>query len=104
MNTLGLQLVDDYFRWLRSHTQVRDVEGWTESTVPFLDRHNDHLQLYVQPHNGDYVLTDDGYTVADLEILMGGPVSLSSCTPEEFAKESQVMGMRAYRALTHPLN
>ena len=62
MNTLGLQLVDDYFRWLRSHTQVRDVEGWTEITVPFLDRHNDHLQLYVQPHNGDYVLTDDGYT------------------------------------------
>jgi len=68
MNTLGLQLVDDYFRWLRSHTQVRDVEGWTEITVPFLDRHNDHLQLYVQPHNGDYVLTDDGYTVADLEM------------------------------------
>ncbi len=40
-------------------------------------------------------------TVVDLEILMGGPVSLSCCTPEEFARECQVQGMRAYRAVKH---
>jgi len=38
-------------------------------------------------------------TVADLEILMGAPVSLSCCTPEEFATQSKVVGMRAYRAV-----
>jgi hypothetical protein len=32
-----------------------------------LDRHNDHLQIYVQRENGHYILTDDGYTLQDLE-------------------------------------
>ena len=40
-------------------------------------------------------------TVGELEILMAGAVSLSVCTAEEFAKESQVVGMRSYRALAH---
>jgi hypothetical protein len=40
-------------------------------------------------------------TVADLEALLGYPVSLSCCTPEEFSRESHVQGMRAYRAVKH---
>jgi|GEM_PF-5332969 hypothetical protein len=39
--------------------------------------------------------------VGELEILMAGAVSLSVCTAEEFTKESQVLGMRSYRALKH---
>ena len=67
MNAQGHELLEDYLQWLRASTRVRDVSGFTELTVPFLDRHNDHLQVYIGRSNGDYVLTDDGYTIADLE-------------------------------------
>ena len=67
MNTDSQQILDEYLAWLREHSEVRKVADWGEITVPFLDRHNDHLQLYVKRSNGDVVFTDDGYTVADLE-------------------------------------
>jgi hypothetical protein len=38
-----------------------------EITTPYLDRHNDYLQIYVKKANGAYLLTDDGYILADLE-------------------------------------
>jgi hypothetical protein len=67
MNTDSQRILDEYLAWLREHSEVRRVADWGEITVPFLDRHNDHLQLYVRRSNGDVVFTDDGYTVADLE-------------------------------------
>jgi hypothetical protein len=67
MNATSQQILDDYLTWLREHSEVRRVAEWGEITVPFLDRHNDHLQLYVKRQNGDVLFTDDGYTVADLE-------------------------------------
>lgn len=67
MNADARQVLDDYLIWLREHSEVRGVTDWGEITVPFLDRNNDHLQVYVKRTNGDLVFTDDGYTVADLE-------------------------------------
>jgi len=61
-------LLDEYWEWLRNKTVLRQVEGWTEITTPYLDRHNDHLQLYVQAQNGIFNLTDDGYIIQDLEM------------------------------------
>ena len=61
------QILDEYLAWLHEHSEVRTVGDWEEITVPFLDRHNDHLQLYVKRHNGDVLFTDDGYTITDLE-------------------------------------
>jgi hypothetical protein len=66
MNTDSQQILDEYLAWLREHSEVRSAD-WGEIMVPFLDRHNDHLQLYVKRSHGDMVFTDDGYTVADLE-------------------------------------
>ena len=60
-------LLEAYWGWLRDKTTVREIEGWAEITTPFLDRHNDYLQIYARRENGAYVLTDDGYTVGDLE-------------------------------------
>ena len=60
-------LLEAYWGWLRDKTTVREIGDWTEITTPFLDRHNDYLQIYALRENGAYVLTDDGYTVADLE-------------------------------------
>jgi len=61
-------LLDQYWIWLRDRTNLREVGDWIEITTPYLDRHNDYLQIYVtRSSNGGFVLTDDGYIVEDLE-------------------------------------
>lgn len=60
-------LMDEYLSWLRQKMVLREVGQNVEVTTPFLDRHNDHLQFYVQRQNGGYILTDDGYTIEDLK-------------------------------------
>ena len=60
-------LLDRYWRWLRDETILRRIGDWVEITTPYLDRHNDCLQIYAKRHDGGFVLTDDGYTVEDLE-------------------------------------
>jgi hypothetical protein len=60
-------LVAGYLRWLRDRTVLRQLGGgWAEITTPHLDRHNDCLQIYVRREDGGYLLTDDGYVIADL--------------------------------------
>jgi hypothetical protein len=61
------KLLDQYWAWLRDKTTLREVSDWVEITTPYVDRHNDQLQIYAKRRNGGYVLTDDGYTLADLE-------------------------------------
>jgi hypothetical protein len=59
-------LLDGYWSWLRDRTALREVDGWVEITTPFLDRHNDYLQVYLREENGRLVLTDDAHTIQDL--------------------------------------
>jgi len=62
------RLLNDYRAWLKDKTTLREVNGaWVEITTPYLDRHNDALQIYARAENGGYVLTDDSYTIHDLE-------------------------------------
>jgi hypothetical protein len=68
MNALDCKaLLDDYLHWLRDKSAVRSVNGVCEITTPFVDRHNDHLQIYIRPEGDELVLTDDGYILSDLE-------------------------------------
>lgn len=60
------QLTDKYHAWLRDNTTLVQGEEWIEITTPFLDRHNDHLQIYAEPADGGFLLSDDGYIIADL--------------------------------------
>ena len=60
-------LLDRYWMWLRDETILRQIGNWVEITTPYLDRHNDCLQIYAKRHNDGFVLTDDSYTVEDLE-------------------------------------
>jgi hypothetical protein len=61
-------LMHTYYDWLRDKTAVTAIDGeWSVITTPYLDRHNDYLQLYVRPTlTGGLELSDDGYTIADL--------------------------------------
>lgn len=61
-------LVDAYIEWLRQRISVEDIKGVCEITTPFLDRHNDHLQIYVKKSDGGFTLTDDGHTITDLKL------------------------------------
>jgi hypothetical protein len=60
-------LIEGYWRWLRDKTIVKQVADWAEITTPYLDRHNDYIQIYAQKNGKGFILTDDGYTIADLE-------------------------------------
>lgn len=60
-------LLDQYWVWLQDRTSLREISDWIEITTPFLDRHNDCLQIYAKRSNGGFVLTDDGYILEDLE-------------------------------------
>ncbi|MBV9499495.1 MAG: DUF1829 domain-containing protein [Acidobacteriaceae bacterium] len=62
------KLLNDYRAWLKDKTTLREVNGdWVEITTPYLDRHNDALQIYARRENGGYLLSDDSYTIHDLE-------------------------------------
>ncbi len=61
------KLLDQYLVWLRDKTALRQVKDWIEITTPYLDRHNDYLQIYVKRDNNGFILTDDGYTIEDLK-------------------------------------
>jgi Domain of unknown function DUF1828/Domain of unknown function DUF1829 len=61
------RMMDGYVSWLREKTSLREIGEWVEITTPLLDRHNDHLQIYARRESKGYVLTDDGYTLQDLE-------------------------------------
>ncbi|MGE3065005.1 MAG: DUF1829 domain-containing protein [Hyphomicrobiaceae bacterium] len=62
-------LVDEYRSWLRDRTAIRSIHsGWVEISTPFLDRHNDYIQIYARNQSGVYELNDDGHTLRDLAI------------------------------------
>jgi len=63
------QLNDQYFEWLKSKTTLNSLDGqWVEITTPFLDRHNDCLQIYACRNGNSITLSDDGYTISDLRM------------------------------------
>ena len=54
------KLLKNYREWLKDSTTLREINGsWVEITTPYLDRHNDALQIYARSDNGGFVLTDD---------------------------------------------
>jgi hypothetical protein len=61
------KLVAAYLAWLKAKITVREINGVCEITTPFVDRHNDRLQIYVMKKDGKLVLSDDGFILSDLE-------------------------------------
>jgi Domain of unknown function DUF1829/Domain of unknown function DUF1828 len=61
------RLLDTYYAWLHDKTVLRQIDQWVEITTPYLDRHNDYIQIYAKRGNAGFILTDDGYTIDDLD-------------------------------------
>jgi len=76
-------LIENYYKWLKEKTILSQVNDWVEITTPYIDRHNDYMQIYLKKDNGKFILTDDGYIIDDL--LMSG-VKLDSQKREELLR------------------
>ena len=72
------QLIERYHSWMSESTTLRTIENGVEITTPFLDRHNDMMQVYAELSGDEVLLTDDGYTIEDLEFC-GLTVEGSRC-------------------------
>lgn len=66
MSPVVEQLLNNYHDWLKSQVTVADVNGACEITTPFLDRHNDRIQIYVEQQGDGFRLSDDSYIIGDL--------------------------------------
>lgn len=65
-NTKGL--VEKYLDWVKGHSSEREVgAGWSALSFPFVDRHNDFLQVFVREDRDGYLITDEGRTIRDLK-------------------------------------
>lgn len=64
------QVIAEYLKWIKDNTVTKAVEEGKVCSIstPFLDRHNDHLDIYLLKTNGNLKLTDNGYTIADLKM------------------------------------
>jgi len=63
-------IIEQYLNWIKDNTVIKSIKegGICSVSTPFLDRHNDHLQIYVVKEENKIILTDDGYTLADLHM------------------------------------
>jgi len=62
------ELLDQYVAWVKDKSVLREVADSVEITTPYLDRHNDYLQIYAKREEDSFILTDDGYTIGDLKM------------------------------------
>ena len=62
----GDSLIKSYLDWLKDEISIAEINDYIELTTPFLDRHNDRLQIYITRKNTELILTDDGCIIGDL--------------------------------------
>lgn len=60
------RLVNGYFEWLKAGTAIDAIDDMAVVTTPYIDRHNDFLQVVIQRTPNGFALSDDGYILADL--------------------------------------
>ncbi len=61
-------IVDEYIEWLKSNITISHIGSVCEMTLPFLDRHNDYLQIYIHYEDGKFTFSDDRYIINDLRM------------------------------------
>jgi hypothetical protein len=78
MNTWINQLIDEYYNFLKGRTAVVTETGtdWAVISTPFIGLFNDTLEVYTKKDNGKILLSDDGITIKNLD-LIGSPIARS---------------------------
>ncbi len=67
---VSVDIIGKYIEWIKENSLSDKIrKGVWRISTPFLDRHNDHLDIYAVDQGKDsYRLTDDGYILEDLKI------------------------------------
>lgn len=67
MSDTSKGLIKSYLRWFEESCSEEEIDdSLSELTLPYLDQHNDFLQLYVHRNTEDVTITDDGYVFREL--------------------------------------
>jgi len=77
------KLLNSYYSWLKENTVLKQIDEYVEITTPYLDRHNDFLQIYVKKEGPNFLLSDGGYIISD---LMSSGCSFDSPKRKELLK------------------
>jgi hypothetical protein len=81
------KFIEKYLSWLRENIFINELEEGKKWVInsPFLDRHNDYIEIYVLKKAEDtFILTDDGFVYDDL--ITGGCEPISSPKRKELFK------------------
>ncbi len=72
------ELIDKYYDFLKGRTEVITETGsnWAVISTPFIGLFNDTLEVYTKRDNGKILMSDDGATIKNLD-LIGSPISRS---------------------------
>lgn len=64
-------MIDDYYTWLRERTIIEqsNTSDWLCIDTPFIGAFNDTIELYALRKNGSILLSDNGETLNNLELL-----------------------------------
>ncbi len=83
----GKRLVDEYLNWLKEGFHLESLGSHMLISTPFLDPHNDEIEIFVEKHGEQFKLTDDGYTISDLASM-----GLEINSPKRIAHVKQIVG------------
>lgn len=61
-------LIKSYIEWLNKKITFRQIGEWFEITTPYLNHHNDYIQLFAKKDERKILLSDDGITIDELEM------------------------------------
>ena len=63
-------MLDSYTEWLNFETTTSTFGEYIEITVPYVDRSNDYLQIYLKLNPNETIeLTDDGLIIGNLAMV-----------------------------------
>lgn len=72
------ELIEEYYKWLRNKAEfnISQETGWVQMSTPFLGLFNDNIEIYAKRTNGKILLSDDGLTLNNLD-LVGAAINRS---------------------------
>lgn len=96
------QLIKVYEDWNKQHLKFSQIDDFIEITTPFVDVNHDFIQVFLEKQSDKtYKLTDDGYTVNELE-MRGITIKSSKNRKMFFDTTLRVFGVK-YNSLTDEL-
>src|SRR3989344_77418 len=62
------KIIENYVNWLKDNLKFKDISSnVVKIQTPFVDSHNDYIVIYIKKKDEEYMLTDDGRTLFDLQ-------------------------------------